>query len=114
MSGKNSSKKKKGVTPTPKAAPPIENGKATSSSSDSLKPEERMNLTSLKRRDPYIGQILDTASQVALYLFNEPEDAWEKTEIEGSFFVYRRTAAPFYGFTISNRKVSHVLPQAVG
>jgi hypothetical protein len=66
---------------------------------------EKMNLTSLKRRDPYIIRVLDTASQVALYLFNPQDDAWAKTEIEGTLFVYERSAAPFHGFTISNRKM---------
>ena len=64
-----------------------------------------MNLTALKRRDPYIARVIGTASQVALYLFNEAEDAWVKSDVEGTLFVYERSAAPSYGFTISNRKV---------
>ena len=95
MSGKMTTKKK-GSSPSAVGGKP---------SSISLKPEERMNLTSLKRHDPYIEGILDTASQVALYLFNEPDDAWEKTDVEGTLFVYERSAAPYYGLTISNRKV---------
>ena len=70
-----------------------------------MTPEDRMNLTALKRRDPYIARVIGSASQVALYLFNEAEDAWVKSDVEGTLFVYERSAAPSYGFTISNRKV---------
>ena len=83
-----------------------DDGKSTTSSSvTSMTPEDRMNLTALKRRDPYIARVIGTASQVALYLFNEAEDAWVKSDVEGTLFVYERSAAPSYGFTISNRKV---------
>ena len=110
MSGKLISKKK-GAPPTGvdgcKPAP-LSSSSSSSSTAETapMKPEDRMNLTALKRRDPYIARILDTASQVALYLFNEPEDAWEKTDVEGTLFVYERSAAPFFGLTISNRKAS--------
>ena len=84
-----------------------DDGKSTASSSSvtSMTPEDRMNLTALKRRDPYIARVIGSASQVALYLFNEAEDAWVKSDVEGTLFVYERSAAPSYGFTISNRKV---------
>ena len=38
--------------------------------------ENRMNLCAVQQRDPYITQILDTASQVALYSFNSTKTAW--------------------------------------
>ena len=65
--------------------------------------EGRMNLDALQQRDPYITDIVDTASQVALYSFNSKTSEWEKTEIEGSLFVYKRSASPTHGFMILNR-----------
>ncbi|XP_060079218.1 mRNA-decapping enzyme 1B-like [Ylistrum balloti] len=65
--------------------------------------EGRMNLAALQQRDPYITEILDTASQVALYSFSSVANEWEKTSIEGSLFLYQRSAAPIHGFMILNR-----------
>ncbi|XP_033744781.1 mRNA-decapping enzyme 1B-like [Pecten maximus] len=65
--------------------------------------EGRMNLAALQQRDPYITEILDTASQVALYSFSAVANEWEKTSIEGSLFLYQRSAAPTHGFMILNR-----------
>lgn len=38
--------------------------------------EGRMNLAALQQRDPYISEILDTASQVALYSFSSKSNEW--------------------------------------
>ena len=38
--------------------------------------ENRMNLAALQQRDPYITDIVDTASQVALYSFNPKSNEW--------------------------------------
>ncbi|XP_071083529.1 mRNA-decapping enzyme 1B-like [Haliotis cracherodii] len=65
--------------------------------------ESRMNLATLQQRDPYITEIADTASQVALYSFSSKSNEWEKTSIEGSLFVYKRSATPLQGFMILNR-----------
>ncbi|ESO89821.1 hypothetical protein LOTGIDRAFT_77631, partial [Lottia gigantea] len=62
-----------------------------------------MNLAALQQRDPFISEIIDTASQVALYSFSSKTNEWEKTSIEGTLFIYRRSAAPLYGFMILNR-----------
>lgn len=62
-----------------------------------------MNLAALQQRDPYISEIVDTASQVALYSFNCKTNGWEKTSIEGSLFIYKRSATPLHGFMILNR-----------
>lgn len=35
-----------------------------------------MNLAALQQRDPYITDIVDTASQVALYSFNSKTSEW--------------------------------------
>lgn len=38
----------------------------------------RMNFAALKRADPYAREIIDSATHVALYTFEENE--WEKNE----------------------------------
>ncbi|XP_051282793.1 mRNA-decapping enzyme 1A isoform X2 [Dicentrarchus labrax] len=62
-----------------------------------------MSLAALQRQDPYIHKLLDVTGQVALYNFNSKANEWEKTEIEGTLFVYARSASPRHGFTIMNR-----------
>ncbi|XP_037540881.1 mRNA-decapping enzyme 1A [Nematolebias whitei] len=62
-----------------------------------------MSLAALQRQDPYINQLLDVTGQVALYTFNSKANQWEKTEIEGTLFVYARSASPHHGFIIMNR-----------
>ncbi|XP_071400071.1 mRNA-decapping enzyme 1B [Centroberyx affinis] len=62
-----------------------------------------ISLAALQRQDPYINNIVDVASQVALYTFNNRANEWEKTEVEGTLFVYTRLASPRHGFTIMNR-----------
>lgn len=69
----------------------------------SVTAENRMNLAALQQKDPYITDIVDTAKQVALYLFSAKENEWERTSIEGTLFVYRRSASPDNGFMILNR-----------
>ncbi|XP_078492566.1 uncharacterized protein LOC100182892 [Ciona intestinalis] len=65
--------------------------------------ESRINLAALKRKDPYISNIIDSATQVAVYTFSPLTNEWEKTEVEGTLFVYSRVAQPMFGFTIMNR-----------
>ncbi|KAG9470973.1 mRNA-decapping enzyme 1B isoform X2 [Eleutherodactylus coqui] len=62
-----------------------------------------ISLAALRRQDPYIQSIVDVASQVALYTFSHKANEWEKTEVEGTLFVYTRSASPKHGFTIMNR-----------
>jgi len=38
--------------------------------------ETRINLTALKHRDPYISNITDAATQVAVYTFNHSSSEW--------------------------------------
>ncbi|XP_028438795.1 mRNA-decapping enzyme 1A [Perca flavescens] len=64
---------------------------------------QMMSLAALQRQDPYINRLLDVTGQVALYNFNSKANEWEKTEIEGTLFVYARSASPHHGFTIMNR-----------
>ncbi|XP_069824910.1 mRNA-decapping enzyme 1A isoform X2 [Dendropsophus ebraccatus] len=65
--------------------------------------EQEMSLAALRRNDPYISAIIDVTGQVALYSFSAKANEWEKTDIEGTLFVYRRSASPHHGFTIMNR-----------
>ncbi|XP_051886250.1 mRNA-decapping enzyme 1B [Pristis pectinata] len=62
-----------------------------------------ISLAVLQRQDPYIFHIVDVASQVALYTFSQRDNEWEKTDVEGTLFVYARSASPRHGFTIMNR-----------
>ncbi|XP_036373470.1 mRNA-decapping enzyme 1B isoform X2 [Megalops cyprinoides] len=62
-----------------------------------------ISLAALQRQDPYINNIVDVASQVALYTFSSRANEWEKTDVEGTLFVYTRLASPRHGFTIMNR-----------
>ncbi|XP_063064987.1 mRNA-decapping enzyme 1A [Engraulis encrasicolus] len=62
-----------------------------------------MSLAALQQYDPYINRLLDLTGQVALYTFNSKANEWEKTDIEGTLFVYARSASPYHGFTIMNR-----------
>lgn len=65
--------------------------------------ELRMNVAALKRVDPYVKDILETATHVALYTFNGDENEWEKTNIEGALFVYSRNGEPYNSILIMNR-----------
>ncbi|KAM3914251.1 mRNA-decapping enzyme 1A isoform 2-T2 [Leptodactylus fuscus] len=67
------------------------------------KVEHEMSLAALRRNDPYISAIVDVSGQVALYIFSARANEWEKTDIEGTLFVYTRSAIPHHGFTIMNR-----------
>lgn len=78
---------------------------ATSAGSSSCPPAKGLDisLAALQRQDPYINNIVDVASQVALYTYNNRTNEWEKTEVEGTLFIYTRLASPRHGFTIMNR-----------
>ncbi|KAM3587315.1 uncharacterized protein V6R79_001709 [Siganus canaliculatus] len=77
---------------------------ATSASSSCLPAKGLdISLAALQRQDPYINNIVDLASQVALYTYNNRANEWEKTDVEGTLFIYTRLASPRHGFTIMNR-----------
>lgn len=77
------------------------------------KVEHEMSLAALRRSDPYISGIVDVTGQVALYIFSAKANEWEKTDIEGTLFVYTRSASPHHGFTIMNRLNMHNLVEPV-
>jgi len=64
---------------------------------------EKINLSTLRNTDPCIEGILAQSSAVALYEFNSVKQAWDKTDKEGTLFLYKREAQPLYGFSIVNR-----------
>ncbi|XP_072928299.1 mRNA-decapping enzyme 1A isoform X1 [Hemitrygon akajei] len=70
---------------------------------EALSKRRDISLSALKQNDPFIASIVDVTSQVALYTFNPKSGEWEKTDIEGTLFVYTRSASPYHGFTIMNR-----------
>lgn len=65
--------------------------------------ENRMNLAALQRVDSAVTEIVDNASQVALYRFAPATNGWEKTEIEGSLFIFAWSKTPSHGFIVMNR-----------
>lgn len=67
------------------------------------KSKTRMNLAAIKKVDPYAKDIVDTSSHVAFYIFNSEQNEWEKTDVEGAFFIYSRNAQPFHSIFINNR-----------
>uniref|UniRef100_A0A4W5PXR0 5'-(N(7)-methylguanosine 5'-triphospho)-[mRNA] hydrolase n=1 Tax=Hucho hucho TaxID=62062 RepID=A0A4W5PXR0_9TELE len=66
-----------------------------------------ISLAALQRQDPYINNIVDVASQVALYTFNNRSNEWEKTDVEGTLFVYTRYDG---SFTMLANYFLYVLP----
>lgn len=75
--------------------------------------EQRMNLAAIKRVDPYAKDIIDNSAHVAFYTFNPDETEWEKTDIEGAFFVYRRNAEPYHSVFINNRLNTNSLVEPI-
>ncbi|XP_069683717.1 mRNA-decapping enzyme 1B [Periplaneta americana] len=65
--------------------------------------EFRMNVSALRGVDPYVQDILETATHVALYTFNADDNEWEKTDVEGALFVYSRKGEPYHSILIMNR-----------
>ncbi|RZF37130.1 hypothetical protein LSTR_LSTR015320 [Laodelphax striatellus] len=65
--------------------------------------ESDMNISALRRLDPYFERLIQNAGHVALYTFNTAGNFWEKTDIEGALFVYTRKAKPFHNVFIMNR-----------
>ncbi|KAM8884325.1 mRNA-decapping enzyme 1B isoform 2-T2 [Synchiropus picturatus] len=72
-----------------------------------------MSPAALQRLDPYIRTIVDETSQVALYTFNSRSSQWEKTEVEGTLFIYNRLTPPCHGFTIMNKLNMQSVTEAI-
>lgn len=72
-----------------------------------------MNLAAIKRVDPYATDIIDSSAHVAFYTFNPEETEWEKTDVEGAFFVYSRNAEPLHSIFINNRLNTNSLVEPI-
>ncbi|SOV08901.1 related to decapping enzyme [Ustilago sp. UG-2017a] len=59
------------------------------------------NLKVLRRHDPSIVGIVESASFVVLYNYNSGE--WTKTGVEGPLFLFHRRLPPYNGFFLMNR-----------
>lgn len=75
--------------------------------------ELRMNVAALKRVDPYVKDIIETATHVALYTFSADDNEWEKTDVEGALFVYSRNGEPYHSILIMNRLNTNNLVEPV-
>ncbi|XP_045592849.1 mRNA-decapping enzyme 1A isoform X2 [Procambarus clarkii] len=64
---------------------------------------ETIRLNSVRRIDPHVAQIMDSANRTALYSYEQDGESWAKTEVEGTLMVYSRCAPPHYMVTIINR-----------
>ncbi|XP_039018897.1 mRNA-decapping enzyme-like protein [Hibiscus syriacus] len=62
-----------------------------------------LNLTVLRRIDPFIEEILFTAAHVAFYDFNIDLSQWSRKDVEGSLFVVKRNTQPRFQFIVMNR-----------
>lgn len=65
--------------------------------------ELQISVNSIKRVDPYVKEILMTATHVALYKFCYLRNEWMRTEIEGALFLYSRNGEPYHSFMVMNR-----------
>lgn len=65
--------------------------------------EDYMNYKTVQRIDATVNEILKTVSSVSVYEYLESSEAWERTSIEGTLFIYKRSSSPFYAFLILNR-----------
>lgn len=65
--------------------------------------DSEVNVSAIRRVDPLVKDLVDSATHVALYSFNGLKNEWDKTNIEGALFVYRRKDNPLYSMFILNR-----------
>ncbi|XVF05129.1 hypothetical protein REPUB_Repub05bG0145000 [Reevesia pubescens] len=63
-----------------------------------------LNLTVLRRIDPFVEEILITAAHVAFYEFNIDLNQWSRKDVEGSLFVVKRNTQPRFQFIVMNRR----------
>ncbi|GKU93786.1 hypothetical protein SLEP1_g7354 [Rubroshorea leprosula] len=63
-----------------------------------------LNLTVLRRIDPFVEEILITAAHVTFYEFNIELSQWSRKDVEGSLFVVKRSTQPRFQFIVMNRR----------
>ncbi|KAL3672039.1 hypothetical protein V7S43_002703 [Phytophthora oleae] len=62
-----------------------------------------MNLQVLKRQDPNVMEIVDTASHVVMYEFDQEAQSWKRKDVEGCLFVVKRSSSPRFQVFVNNR-----------
>ncbi|KAK1931896.1 mRNA-decapping enzyme 1B [Phytophthora citrophthora] len=62
-----------------------------------------MNLQVLKRQDPNVVEIVDTASHVVMYEFDQDAQSWKRKDVEGCLFVVKRSSSPRFQIFVNNR-----------
>mmetsp|Transcript_13905 Transcript_13905/g.27009 ORF Transcript_13905/g.27009 Transcript_13905/m.27009 type:complete len:351 (+) Transcript_13905:78-1130(+) len=78
--------------------------------SDSL---QRRKLRQVKRFDPEAKEILASALFVAVYVYDEDGQEWEREDIEGPLFLVGREGEPKHALVVVNRSSSKNLVQPV-
>ncbi|GAB9474912.1 hypothetical protein Gpo141_00012027 [Globisporangium polare] len=64
---------------------------------------DAMNLQVLKRQDADVMEIVDTASHVVMYEFDQDNQSWKRKEVEGCLFVVKRFSSPRFQVFVNNR-----------
>lgn len=52
--------------------------------------QEQRNIDAIRRVDPAAISLIHFSNYVALFTFNRAKKIWEKTNIEGPFFIYKK------------------------
>lgn len=65
------------------------------------------NLGVLKSVNANVFEIVEDSSHVALYKFEQSAAQWDKLEVEGTAFITRNMASPFYSLIVLNKKGIH-------
>lgn len=74
--------------------------------------ETKINLKNIQQFDASATEIITSASQVAFYV-QSVDGQWEKTNLDGTFFIYERTAKPQYSIFITNRLRTNFVTQPI-
>mmetsp|Transcript_14842 Transcript_14842/g.23194 ORF Transcript_14842/g.23194 Transcript_14842/m.23194 type:complete len:250 (-) Transcript_14842:3695-4444(-) len=64
---------------------------------------KKANLRVLQRLDASVLDIVDSASHVVLYEFQQTEQKWEKKNVDGSLFLVKKSEQPRFQLVILNR-----------
>ncbi|XKL65778.1 hypothetical protein PGB90_009198 [Kerria lacca] len=70
---------------------------------DDVSFSKKANISVINRFDQEVKDIIISASQVALYVFEPKKAKWIKRKVEGACFFYKRKTNPKYGIFILNR-----------
>ncbi|ORZ38180.1 hypothetical protein BCR44DRAFT_33981 [Catenaria anguillulae PL171] len=90
-------------------AQPLGHGPAHSQSQAKDDLRLQANLQVLKRKDPLVSHIVDSTPHVTLYRYMTPTPGsdspagWTRDGIEGTMFLFARSARPTHGIFIMNR-----------